>query len=358
MNANPQDPPEPATTATPRDHRRELLARLREVRGSDIVLTYITSTRPALEAAMALDAVRCFHDHLPAERVDRLDLVVHSNGGDGVVPWRLMTLLHEYAKKVDVLVPHKAFSAATLAALGAHEITMHPMGMLGPIDASVNNPLGPINLVGQPVPVSGEDVAAFYALVRDDLGIKQEEQLVQAFQVLAEKVHPLVLGNVKRGSAQSRMLGEKLVALRSKVVEQEHRDLLEQLTTKLYYHGHPINRIEAKELGLPIAKPNAPVESALWDLYLAYEEEMSMTAPFDPVAVALAGGLEPPISPGPQQLIYAPFQELVTAPMVIVESEKRCDAYEQDLQISLARGPMGMYHGNVVAMRTEWVASP
>jgi hypothetical protein len=117
------------------------------------------------------------------------------------------------------------------------------------------------------------------------------------------------------------MLGEKLIALRSKVVEQEHRDLLEQLTTKLYYHGHPINRIEAKELGLPIAKPNAPVESARWDLYLAYEEEMNMTAPFDPVAVALAGGLEPPISPGPQQLIYAPFHELVTAPMVIVESE-------------------------------------
>jgi hypothetical protein len=150
MNANPQDPPEPAPPATLRDNRRELLTRLREVRGSDLVLTYITSTRPALEAAMALDAVRCFHDHLPAERVDQLDLVVHSNGGDGVVPWRLMTLLHEYAKKVDVLVPHRAFSAATLAALGAHEITMHPMGMLGPIDASVNNPLGPINRSASP----------------------------------------------------------------------------------------------------------------------------------------------------------------------------------------------------------------
>ena len=145
-------------------------------------------------------------------------------------------------------------------------------------------------------------MAAFYALVTDDLAIKQEEQVVQAFKVLAEKVHPLVLGNVKRGSAQSRMLGEKLIALRSKVGD-EHHDLLEQLTTKLYYHGHPINRIEAKELGLPIAKAEPAVESALWDLYLAYEEEMNMTAPFDPVALALAGGLEPPLSPAPQQLI-------------------------------------------------------
>jgi len=364
MNASPQDPPDATgdgqepEPSTPRANRKRLIERLRRARGSDIVLTYITSTRPALEAAMALDAVRCFHDHLPAERVGHIDLVIHSNGGDGVVPWRLMTLLHEYAKKVDVLVPYKAFSAATLAALGAHEIMMHPMGMLGPIDASVNNPLAPVNPFGQPVPVSGEDVSAYYALVRDDLGIKQEEQVVQAFQVLAEKVHPLVLGNVKRGSAQSRMLGEKLIALRSKVVEQEHRDLLEQLTTKLYYHGHPINRIEAKELGLPIAKPNPPVESALWDLYLAYEEAMDMKAPFDPVAVALAGGLEPPPSPAPQQLIYAAFPEPVTQPMVVVESEQRCDTYEQDLQISLARGPMGLYHGNVVALRAEWVATP
>jgi hypothetical protein len=166
-----------------RDQRKELLAELRRARGSDLVLTYITSTRPALEAAMAQDAVRWFFDHLPNRRVKQLDLVIHSNGGDGVVPWRLMTLLHEYAEKVDVLVPHRAFSAATLAALGAHEIVMHPMGMLGPIDASIVNPLGPVDtMTGQRVPVSGEDVAAYYALVKDDLGIRHEEELVQAFE--------------------------------------------------------------------------------------------------------------------------------------------------------------------------------
>jgi hypothetical protein len=167
MNANPQEPPEPdpgVTTAeqvepeSPRDRRRRLLAELRKERGSDVLIAYVTSTRPALEAGMAQDAIRPFFDHLPSEPVKQLDLVIHSNGGDGVVPWRLMTLLHEYAEKVDVLVPHRAFSAATLAALGAHEIVMHPMGMLGPIDASIVNPLGPVdNMSGQRVPVSGED---------------------------------------------------------------------------------------------------------------------------------------------------------------------------------------------------------
>jgi hypothetical protein len=367
MNANPQEPPEPdpgVTTSeqvepeSPRDRRRRLLAELRKERGSDVLIAYVTSTRPALEAGMAQDAIRPFFDHLPSEPVKQLDLVIHSNGGDGVVPWRLMTLLHEYAEKVDVLVPHRAFSAATLAALGAHEIVMHPMGMLGPIDASIVNPLGPVdNMSGQRVPVSGEDVAAYYALVREDLGIRHEEELVQAFRVLAENVHPLVLGSVKRGSAQSRMLGEKLIALRSTVGAQ-HLELLEQLTTKLYYHGHPINRIEAKQIGLPVADPQPAVEEALWNLYLAYERDMEMTRPFDPVSIALSAGVVPPPSPGPQQLQWAPLPNLSTVSMVIVESEGHADVFEQDLQVSLARGPMGMYYGNTVALRAEWTTIP
>jgi hypothetical protein len=367
IERNPDDP----TTAAPDDpehaepsdldsrhKRKELLAELRRVRGTDLVLTYITSTRPALEAAMAQDAIRWFFDHLPDKPVQQLDLVIHSNGGDGVVPWRLMTLLHEYAEQVDVLVPHRAFSAATLAALGAHEIVMHPMGMLGPIDASIVNPLGPVDpMAGQRVPVSGEDVAAYYALVRDDLGIRREEELVQAFRVLAENVHPLVLGSVKRGSAQSRMLGEKLIGLRSEV-DAQHLELLEQLTTKLYYHGHPINRIEAKALGLPVAESLPEIEQALWAVYLAYENDMKLAMPFDPVSLALSAGVVPPPSLGPQQLQWAALPEPLRVPMVIVESEARADIFEQDLQISLARGPMGMYYGNAVALRAEWTTVP
>ena len=109
---------------------------------------------------------------------------------------------------------------------------MHPMGMLGPIDASIVDPLGP----STKCPASGtcqrQDVAAYYALVREDLGIRHEAEFVQAFRVLAENVHPLALGSVKEGSTQSRMLGEKLIGLRSNVGAQR-LELLERLTTKL-----------------------------------------------------------------------------------------------------------------------------
>lgn len=366
MNDEPPEqlPAGPEGANDPRAERKDLLAKLREARGSDVLIAYVTSTRPQLSAPMAQDALRFFFDHMPSEPVDQIDLLIHSDGGESIVPWRLMALLREYAEKVHVLVPHRAFSAATLAALGADEIVMHPMGMLGPIDPTVVDPFGPADpQSGQQLGVSVEDVAAYIALVKDDVGIRHEDELVQAFRILAEKVHPLTLGHAKRGTAQARMLGEKLIRLRSPQIEAHQLEsLLELLTTKLYFHGHPINRQEAKDLELPIAFPEAPVESAIWDAYLAYEREMEMNIPFDPIAMALGAGLDPPISQAPPgmgaPMQWLPMAEPLSIPRVIVESESRADVYEQDLQISIARGPGGMYHGNMVAVRNEWVAKP
>lgn len=368
MNANPQEPPEAdiegldSASESPHERRKRLLADLRSARGSDLLIAYVTSTRPQLSAPMAQDAPRFFFDHLPAEHVKQIDLFIHSDGGESIVPWRLMTLLREYADEVHVLVPHHAFSAATLAALGADKIVMHPMGMLGPIDPTVHDQFGPVDpQSGQRLGVSVEDVAAYNALVRDDVGIRHEDELVQAFRILAEKVHPLTLGSAKRGTAQARMLGEKLIRLRSPQMEAHHlENLLEQLTTKLYFHGHPINRKEAKELELPVVDPESDVESAMWNAYLSYEHDLQMNSLFDPISIALSAGVEPPISAGPPgmpaQLQWMSMEEPLTVPRVVVESETRTDVFEQDLQISVARGPLGGYHGNVVAVRNEWVA--
>lgn len=241
--------PQPPNPSTARARRADLIKKLREKRGSDVLISYITSTRPNGGAQMGQDAIRRFVDLLPPKPVDKIDLFLHSNGGDGIVPWRLMTLLREYAKEVDVLVPSHAFSAATLACLGADKIVMHPMGMLGPIDPTVGDPYGdPDPQTGQPRGVSVEDVAAYIALVKEDVGIRHEDELVQAFAKLADKVHPLTLGHAKRGTAQARMLGEKLLRLRDPQMESHKiSTLIEELTTKLYYHGHPIGRREAEE---------------------------------------------------------------------------------------------------------------
>ena len=264
-----------------------------------------------------------------------------------------------------MLVPHRAFSAATLAALGADQIVMHPMGMLGPIDPTVTTPFNPIDpQTGQRLGVSVEDVAAYNALVKDDVGIHHEDELIQAFALLADKVHPLTLGSAKRGTAQALMLGEKLLQLRNQKLEPHRIEgLLDQLTTKLYYHGHPIARAEAHDLELPVMQDVPPaVETAMWDLYLAYEEDLLLTEQFEPVAEAMSVGVvplpPPPVPPGAQPpLNWTARPGLITVSRVVVESAARVDVFEQDLQVSVARAPNGAVLANTVALRSAWVTT-
>ena len=115
---------------------------LQKERGDRLVISYVTSTRAGHEVQIADDAVPLIYEHLEAggdHAKNGVDLFIHSNGGSGTVPWRIVNLIRQYTKQFVVLVPNRAFSAATLIALGADEIIMHKMGCLGPIDPSVTN---------------------------------------------------------------------------------------------------------------------------------------------------------------------------------------------------------------------------
>jgi hypothetical protein len=359
---------EPAPTPTAREQRETLIRSLQELRGSDAMLVYVTSTRGGVNAQMAPDAIRWIYELLPESKVDRLDLFLHSNGGDGTVPWRLMTLLRERANRVEVLIPYSAYSAATLACLGADTIVMHPMGVLGPIDPSIGDPYERDPLSGQPRSVAVEDVASYIALIKDDVGIRHEDELVQAFSKLADRVHPLTLGSAKRGTGQARMLGEKLLRLRDPSMEP-HRiaTLIEELTTKLYYHGHPISRAEAKEdLGLHVEYAPEPVERAMWDLYLAYERDLEMARQFDPIAEALAaqaaaaqaagGGAAgaPAVVPG----MGGQIQTLGPLRLAIVESADHAHVFEQEIRIATIPQPDGGVSANMIVTRAAWVREP
>ena len=120
--------------------RHVLMKRIEEVRGSHLIC-FLTSLRPNVPAQIAEDSVRVFYDHLlllPSRPVEKLDIFLCSNGGSGTVPWRLVSVFREFAKSFCVLVPYRAYSAASLVALGADEIVMHPFAELGPIDSTVS----------------------------------------------------------------------------------------------------------------------------------------------------------------------------------------------------------------------------
>jgi hypothetical protein len=331
----------------PKDNRISLLKEIEKER-STCVITYITSTRANLEVPMAMDAVRKVYDHLEAvanpKKKLAVDLFIHSNGGDGTVPWRLVTLIREYATKFSVLVPYKAFSAATLTALGADKIVMHQMGMLGPTDPTVINPFNPPdpNLPGQKLGISVEDVTAFISLIKEDAGIQHEDELVQAFNKLSENVHPLALGNVKRSLSQSRMMAQKLLSLHMDKRSEDHNinEIVDSLTSKLFYHGHPINRAEAKEeVGLKAVEyATDALAKLMWSLYLDYEGEMKLEEAFDAASEFVA---QHPAAP-PAGGVCTPVTKTKLA---YIESTAKTDVYTMSYKLSgqpqMIMGPAG-----------------
>jgi hypothetical protein len=194
------------------EKRIKLIDKLEQLRASTVIC-YLTSVRPNIGVQMADDAVRVFFDHLlPLEKkpVKKLDIFLCSNGGSGTVPWRLISLFREFADKIGVLLPYRAYSAATMVALGADEIIMHPFGEMGPIDPTVTNDYNPIDpQTQQKIGISVEDVKAYVSFVKNTVGIQHEEELVRTIEILAQKVHPLALGNVERFLSQSRLIARK-----------------------------------------------------------------------------------------------------------------------------------------------------
>lgn len=311
------------------ESRLQLIAEIEKIRQSKVIC-YLTSLRPNLSASMAEDSVRVFFDHLGLlqERpTAKLDIFLCSNGGSGALPWRLISLFREFSEKIGVLIPYRAYSAATMVALGADEIVMHPFAEMGPIDPTVSNDFNPVDpQTHQRLGISVEDVKAYVAFIKETVGIRHEDELVKAIEILANKVHPLAIGNVERFIAQSRMIARKILMTHMNDSE-EHKieEIVETLASKLYFHGHPINRREAKnELGLKIAdNPSPELEMAMWKLYLDFETDLQNMTAFDPMA-EIFNAAGQPIAPQQGQASIIPpgvFVELEDT-FAIIESER------------------------------------
>ena len=69
---------------------------------------------------------------------DSIDVLMHSPGGYPDATERIVEILRNKFKEVHFLIPHSAYSAATMLALSGNSITLHPSATMGPIDPQIN----------------------------------------------------------------------------------------------------------------------------------------------------------------------------------------------------------------------------
>ncbi len=246
------------------------------------LITYVTSIRPGCSAQMDQDVLPLIIKQINAiDNNNAIDLLIISNGGDPIVSWRIISLLREKFKKVSVLIPYTAFSAATLLALGADEIIMHPYGNLGPLDPQLSFS----DAKGNVKTISYENITKYIEFVKDT-GITDQELLQKSFEKLTSEIPPTLIGFAKRSSQLGLTMGQKLLATHMND-ENKTKLISETLNTKFYHHGYPLARKEAKDIGLPVAESNSEIEKLMWDIYEDYMNEMQFNNIFNPQAIIM-----------------------------------------------------------------------
>ena len=243
---------------------------------------------------MAKDAVPELLDQLQALEASTkaLDLLLVSDGGDPTVAWSIASLIRERVKKFAVLVPQAAYSAATLIALGADSIVMHPHGNLGPVDPQIRTIRKGEGGQTEQLQFGAEDLNSFLRFTRETVGLTDQNHLAQMFEFFCKDVGSVQIGIAARSSQLSIMMGEKLLKMHMKGADQSQQaaTIAEALNKNFFHHGYPVSRSEAKEIGLKIAEENSEVEDLLWRIWSSLEQEFDFRRPFNPLEIVEKSG--------------------------------------------------------------------
>ncbi len=251
-----------ATQSKAKTEKKSIIEQIENERGSRVIVYFTGEKNPQQQFAtqIASDALPLFKDILEDfGQSNKISLVLNTNGGHLETPWPLVNLIREYCTAFEVIIPEKALSAGTMIALGADKIVMLPYSQLGPVDPAadiVDNDKKQIRRF------EIEDIIGFIDLAKDKIGIAEQSALVEVMKELAKEINPTMLGSVNRTHSLVRRLAKNLLDLhKQRLADKQCKEIIENLTQKLYSHRHLINRKEAKDLIgfgniIEFAKPN------------------------------------------------------------------------------------------------------
>jgi hypothetical protein len=196
---------------------------------------------------------------------DRLFLFVKSSGGSGMVSLRLVHLLRSIYRELVVLAPLECASAATMLALGADRIDMGPMSYLTAVDTSIKHELSPVDVDGDLVNVSQNELDRVMKLWNREKRNKEKNPYADLYKY----VHPLVFGAVDRASSLSIKLTSEILSYHMTDADKIEA-ISHHLNAEYPEHGYPVTSREARRLGLPIGDLDPAAENWLYELNQHY----------------------------------------------------------------------------------------
>ena len=226
----------------------DLIKKLETERTSRVI-TYATSDRAPFATKIANDIIPLLGNQLDAiGKVKKISLFLYTSGGDMLAPIRIVKLIRNHCDEFEILVPYKAHSAGTLICMGADTIVMGKLGELTPVDPTTDHPFNPQNPSNpqQRLPVSVEDLNSYLLFAKEKAGVK-EDQMIDSYKLLVEKLHPLSIGNAYRAYRMAKMVSERLLWLHMDKNDEKIKKIVKEMTGDITIHAYPIDRDEATE---------------------------------------------------------------------------------------------------------------
>ncbi len=203
------------------------------------------------------------------DRGSRVDLMLHTSGGDIDAAEKIVYMCREVASGFRVVVPEYAKSAGTLVALAADSVVMGLTSELGPIDPQLTGP-GPGGATFQASAQSFID--EFERIKRE---VDETGSLSPAYFPLLDGLNLGFIGMCRSQVERSKQFAAKWLKRNMlKGNDEKAEQLAAELcdASKWLTHGVVIDADQAEKLGLKVAKlpPEDPVWRQIWYLHCCY----------------------------------------------------------------------------------------
>lgn len=210
---------------------------------------------------------------------EKLDVILHSDGGDPSVGFQFGELFRAHCGQFRAIVPHHAKSAATMICLAALEIEISWEGHLGPIDMQVIDrrdrerwmsalegfkALEALTLFSTNYLLDSYnaiDVLTRNRWRKGEILDRAISMTVPAVRPLFERVDPQDVQRYTRALQVQEEYGKRLIRrARPDLPAAQVQEIVTRLVFGYPDHAFVIDRQEAAEIGLPAVAPDATTE--------------------------------------------------------------------------------------------------
>jgi len=219
-------------------------------------------------------------------RIDTLEILVHSPGGHVDIAYQLAKFFRAHCKRLNVLVPLYAKSAATVLCLNADHVFMGEFAELGPLDVQVEDELEkgkqsfpPLNEFKSMefLKEHATEYLDFFTELLVERGLSVKQALHEAIPGVVGIMNPLYghidpskLGSYRRMLAEGEEYAKRLL---TSVNNERVDDLVQQLVWEYPSHNFVIDYDEAESIGLPVKRLGLAEEKALIRVILGLQED-------------------------------------------------------------------------------------